>query len=218
MRKPTLLICPSLGQNRLAIVLRLETDPRPNGGPDGGGTTDRGLVPPPAIVGRSPADHSAEDPSLSRRTRRRCRPGWRWRPTAPAHHAAGRGDEVVLARARLTRIEELDDYLDQLVADKDILPRAARRARIISRPARPPPRTRRATGWGQRLANSVHVERVMSHIDAAEAFILRAAPLEHVAAQVPAILNHVRNHLAKDNVQREQAEAIGTAMREQGPS
>ena len=68
---------------------------------------------------------------------------------------------------------------------------------------------------GARLANSVHVERVMSHIDAAEAFILRAAPLEHVAAQVPAILNHVRNHLAKDNVQREQAEAIGAAMREQ---
>ena len=30
---------------------------------------------------------------------------------------------------------------------------------------------------GARLANSVHVERVMSHIDAAEAFILRAAPL-----------------------------------------
>ena len=56
----------------------------------------------------------------------------------------------------------------------------------------------------------------MSHIDAAEAFILRSAPLEHVAAQVPAILNHVRNHLARDNVLREQAEAIGAAMREQG--
>ena len=69
---------------------------------------------------------------------------------------------------------------------------------------------------GARLANSVHVERVMTHIDAAEAFILRAAPLEHVAAQVPAILNHARNHLAKDNVHREQAEAISAAMREQG--
>ena len=56
----------------------------------------------------------------------------------------------------------------------------------------------------------------MSHIDAAEARILRAAPRDHVAAQVPAILDHVRRHLAKDNVQREQTEAIGAAMREQG--
>ena len=116
----------------------------------------------------------------------------------------------------LTRIEELDDYLDQLVADKDIQPRAARRARIHLEAAQVTAEKERGDWMGARLANSVHVERVMSHIDAAEAFILRAAPLEHVAAQVPGILNHVRNHLAKDNVQREQAEAIGTAMREQG--
>ena len=75
---------------------------------------------------------------------------------------------------------------------------------------------RAATRSGRRFANSVHVERVMSHIDAAEAFILRAAPRDHVAAQVPAILDHVRSHLGKDNVQREQADAIGAAMRAQG--
>ncbi len=86
----------------------------------------------------------------------------------------------------LTRIEELDDYLDQLVADKDIQPRAARRARIHLEAAQVTAEKERGDWMGARLANSVHVERVMSHIDAAEAFILRAAPLEHVAAQVPA--------------------------------
>ena len=116
----------------------------------------------------------------------------------------------------LTRIEELDDYVDQLVADDDIAPRAATRARIHLEAAQVTAQDARGDWLGQRLANSVHIERVMSHVDAAEAFILRAAPLEHVAAQLPAILNHVRNHLAKDNVHREQAEAISMAMREQG--
>jgi len=116
----------------------------------------------------------------------------------------------------LTRIEELDDYVDQLMADGRIPPRAAVRARRHLQAAQGTAQNKKGDLLRQRLANSVHVERVMSHIDAAEAFILRAAPLEHVAAQVPAISNHVRNHLAKDNVLREQVEAIGAAMREQG--
>jgi hypothetical protein len=116
----------------------------------------------------------------------------------------------------LTHIEELDDYVDQLVADEEIAPRAATRARIHLEVAQKTAQDKKGDFLKQRLANSVHIERVMSHIDAAEAFILRAAPLDHVAAQVPSILNHVRSHLSKDNVQREQAEAIGAAMREQG--
>ena len=118
----------------------------------------------------------------------------------------------------LTRIEVLDDYVDQLVLDDESnrkLLRSAKRARLHLGAAQS---TAKVNGdkLGARFANSVHVERVMSHIDAAEAFILRAAPLDHVAAQVPAILDHVRSHLAKDNVQREQAEAISEAMRDQG--
>jgi hypothetical protein len=116
----------------------------------------------------------------------------------------------------LTRIEELDDYVDELLADERIPPRAGVRARRHLQAAKVTAEDKKGDAWGQRLANSVHVERVMSHIDAAEALILRAAPLEHVAAQVPAILNHVNHHLAKENLHREQAEAIHTAMREQG--
>ena len=136
--------------------------------------------------------------------------GWRSRrPRHPdgASDPAGRGDEVV-ARAR-TDPDRGAGRLRRPARGRRTHP--AQSGRPCTRhlqAAQGTAQDRKGDLLKQRLANSVHVERVMSHIDAAEAFILRSAPLAHVAAQVPAILNHVRNHLAKDNVPREQAEAI----------
>jgi len=194
-----------------------ETDPRPNGGPDVAGATDEGRL--PIQPTRGPEGGGAVGADQQARS-------------ADASEGAGSADEADLPPPHivlpvgetksswrehaLTRIEELDDYVDELVADEKILPRAAIRARRHLEAAQGTAQDHKGDSMGQRLANSVHIERVMSHIDAAEAFILRAAPLEHVAAQVPAIVNHARNHLAKDNLHREQAEAINTAMKEQG--
>jgi hypothetical protein len=196
-----------------------ETDPRPNGGPEGAAAPEKARLPLQPTRGPEGGGAAAADPSL---------------PTAGALESGGAADDAELPPPHivlpvgetksswrehaLTRIEELDDYVDELVEDGKISPRAAVRARRHLEVAQGTAQDHKGDALGARLANSVHVERVMSHVDAAEAFILRAAPLEHVAAQVPGILNHVRNHLAKDNVQREQAEAIGTAMREQGKS
>ena len=194
-----------------------ETDPRTNGGPEAGGAPDQARFPAQKNGGSQQA--GAADPGQPRKT---AVPPER---TAAADESGLPPPHIVLPVAEtkaswrehaLTRIEELDDYVDQLVADNDIAPRAATRARIHLTAAQVTAQDEKGDWLGQRLANSVHIERVMSHVDAAEAFILRAAPLEHVAAQLPAILNHVRNHIAKDNVHREQAEAISMAMREQG--
>ena len=194
-----------------------ETDPRTNGGSEVGGATDQAQLP-------------AQKNGGSKQARAKGR-GTVGAATAAPGRTAGTDESglppphIVLPVAEtkaswrehaLTRIEELDDYVDQLVAENQITVRAATRARTHLTAAQATAQDERGDWLGQRLANSVHIERVMSHIDAAEAFILRAAPLEHVAGQVPAILNHVRNHLAKDNVHREQAEAISMAMREQG--
>ena len=196
----------------------LETDPRTNGGPEGGEAPERAVVPPPqANRGPEPSGPRAEDPPIRRADASKDADPAGDADLPPPHIKLPVKETKSSWREHaLTRIEELDDYVDQLVADGDILPRAAARARRHLQAAQGTAQDKKGDPLKQRLANSVHVERVMSHIDAAEAFILRSAPLEHVAAQVPAILNHVRNHLARDNVLREQAEAIGAAMREQG--
>jgi len=201
-----------------APVSAPDTEAHTNGGPEGGAAG--GVRTPRQSRRRSERDENAGSEPAPRPTAESddLDPGSEGDPPPPHIGLPVAETKSSWREHALTRIEELDDYLDQLVADRDIPARAARRARIHLEAAQVTAEKERGDWFGARLANSVHVERVMSHIDAAEAFILRAAPLEHVAAQVPGILNHVRCHLAKDNVQREQAEAIGTAMREQGKS
>ncbi len=193
-----------------------ETDPRTNGGPEVGGAVDRAHFPLQPGRRSEQGGAAAPDPPLQS-------------PGASEHENADEADlpdthydlpagetNASWREHALTRIEELDDYVDQLEqAPRKIQASAAKRARMHLEAAQLTAE-QRGDRLGARFANSVHIERVMSHIDAAEARILRAAPLDHVAAQIPAILDHVRSHLAKDNAQREQAEAIGAAMREHG--
>jgi hypothetical protein len=54
------------------------------------------------------------------------------------------------------------------------------------------------------------VERTMSNLAAAEADLLRLAPLDYVRGQLPSILAHVRAHLPASDPRRAQAEKIAT--------
>jgi len=204
-----------------------ETDRGTNGGPDGGATG--GARPPRQANRRRKRDKDASGPDAPARSAEGSEtvdPAGEpavWatdEADIPTVHLSLPAKETNASwrEHALTRIEELDDYVDQLVledTENKKLRRSAKRARIHLEAAQSTAKVR-GDRLGARFTNSVHVERVMSHIDAAEAFILRAAPLDHVTAQVPAILDHVGRHLAKDNVQREQAEAIGAAMRDHG--
>ena len=193
-----------------------KTGPRTNGGPEAGGAADQAHL--PLQPGPGSEQGGAADPDPSAQPTDKADREYAGEAELPAPHIGLPVGETKSSwrEHALTRIEELDDYVDQLVADQEIASRAATRARMHLGVAQATAEDEKGDRLGARFANSVHIERVMTHIDAAEAFILRAAPLEHVAAQLPAILNHVRNHLAKDNVHHEQTEAIGMAMREQG--
>jgi hypothetical protein len=52
------------------------------------------------------------------------------------------------------------------------------------------------------------VERVSSNLDAAEADILRLAPIGYLRGQMPSLLSHVRSHLAADDPRRQRFEEI----------
>ena len=164
-----------------------KTGPRTNGGPEAGGATDQAHF--PLQPGPGSEQGGAADPDPSAQPTDTAEREYAGEAELPAPHIDLPVGETKSSwrEHALTRIEELDDYVDQLVADQEIASRAATRARMHLEARRPRPRTRRATRMGARFANSVHIERVMTHIDAAEAFILRAAPLDHVAAQLPAI-------------------------------
>lgn len=111
----------------------------------------------------------------------------------------------------LTRIQELDDYVAHLESTREMAGGTAKRIRHHLSTAQ---QTAQAKGnrfaW---VAKPVAVERVMTHIDAAEAAILKAAPRDHVTAQFPSILAHVRRHLDCDSPDRESAERVGELLR-----
>lgn len=55
------------------------------------------------------------------------------------------------------------------------------------------------------------VERTMSNLSAAEADLLRLAPLDYVRGQLPSVLAHVRAHLPATDPRRAQAEKIAAS-------
>jgi hypothetical protein len=65
------------------------------------------------------------------------------------------------------------------------------------------------------LISGSAVERTRSNLDAAEADLLRIAPLDYVAGQLPSILAHVRQHLPRHDPRRIHLEKIATRSRAQ---
>ena len=58
------------------------------------------------------------------------------------------------------------------------------------------------------VRNGAIIERVMSHLNAAEADLLRRAPAKYVCGQISHIVSHVRQHLPTDDPQRLRVEEL----------
>jgi hypothetical protein len=67
----------------------------------------------------------------------------------------------------------------------------------------------KAAGDGRGFSrNGARHARAASHLDAAEAHLLRRTPLPHLLGQLPSLLAHVRRHLPVDDPRRERVEKI----------
>jgi hypothetical protein len=68
-------------------------------------------------------------------------------------------------------------------------------------------------GWWFRLRpQGSLLERALSNLDAAEAQLVDIASADYLLAQIPSVLEHVRNHLAPTDVRRQEFERLAQAL------
>jgi hypothetical protein len=113
----------------------------------------------------------------------------------------------------LTRAEELEslcDWVCQSNQERDCealtaaVPRHLQAVRQAAEAAKP---------WPKKLfRNGALLERALSNLDAAEAFILNAATADYVRGQMPSLLRHVQCHLVPTDPRRQELERIARAL------
>lgn len=120
------------------------------------------------------------------------------------HAPVGAPGWVGWRESTLTRAEELEslcDWLCQNNQERDCqaltaaLPRHLEAVRQAAEAAKP---------WPMKLFRSGPLlERALSNLDAAEAFILNAATADYVLGQMPSLLRHVQCHLVPTDPRRQ---------------
>jgi hypothetical protein len=115
----------------------------------------------------------------------------------------------------LTRVAELEDLTEVFRQETDdrwgILPDRIHRHLDAARRAAEGDATGRWSAFARTVAGSP-LERTASNLDAAEAGLLRLAPVEYLSGQVPSLLAHVRAHLQAGDPRRERMEEIARRM------
>ena len=126
----------------------------------------------------------------------------------------------------LTRVAEIEDLAEAFTiadaepsADSDARMRAVLAARIrrhldTAREAADGTQPERGR-WDRfkALVGGSPLERTASNLDAAEPDLLRVAPPDYLAGQLPGLLGHVRAHLAPDDPRRKEMEELCSPSR-----
>lgn len=113
------------------------------------------------------------------------------------------------ALARATELETLSNWIDELPADRRGEPERGADEHLANaiRDHIDAVRTAARAG-GPRMRTGARLARVASNLNAAEADLLRRAPLDYLCGELPSLEAHVRRHLPADDPRRNRVDDL----------